>query len=158
MGANLRTGVVGAGFAGLYTVFFLRKAFPQGIDITLFDKNNYFLYTPVLHEMATGTVDARHTVIPIRKVVDPVEVHIRCEEVTLVRLEEKVVESPSGAFKFDHLVLAPGSEANFYCFPNLRENSITFKSIEDAIRLRNSVTGALEKATLHPMYLESRLS
>jgi NADH dehydrogenase len=148
MGANLRIGVVGAGFAGLYTVFFLRKFFPQGIDITLFDKNNYFLYTPVLHEMATGTVDARHVVIPIRKVVDPRDVHIRCEEVTLVQLEEKVVESPSGAFKFDYLVLAPGSEANFYCFPNLRENSITFKSIEDAIRLRNSLTGALEKATL----------
>jgi NADH dehydrogenase len=148
MGTNLRIGVVGAGFAGLYTVFFLRKFFPQGIDITLFDKNNYFLYTPVLHEMATGTVDARHVVIPIRKVVDPGEVTIRCEEVTLVRLEEKVVESPSGAFKFDHLVLALGREANFYCFPNLRENSITFKSIEDAIRLRNSLTGALEKATL----------
>jgi len=77
MASNSRIGVVGAGFAGLYTVFFLRKFFPQGIDITLFDKNNYFLYTPVLHEMATGTVDARHVVIPIRKVVDPREVHIR---------------------------------------------------------------------------------
>ena len=71
MGADLRIGIVGGGFAGLYTVFFLRKFFPQGIDITLFDKNNYFLYSPVLHEMATGTVNARHLVIPIRKVVDP---------------------------------------------------------------------------------------
>jgi NADH dehydrogenase len=148
MGENLRVGVVGAGFAGLYTVFLLRKFFPQGIEITLFDKNNYFLYTPVLHEMATGTVNARHVVIPIRKVVDSRKVHIRCEEVTLVQLQEKIVESASGRFKFDHLVLAPGSEPNFYCFPNLRENSITFKSVEDAIRLRNSLTGALEKAAL----------
>ncbi len=148
MGSNLSIGIVGGGFAGLYTVFFLRKFFPQEIDLTLFDKNNYFLYTPVLHEMATGTVNARHVVIPIRKVVDPGEVHIRCEEVTRVDLEKRVVESFSGGFKFDHLVLAPGSEPNFYSFPNLRENSITFKSIEDAIRLRNSLTGVLEKAAL----------
>lgn len=148
MVSNLRIGILGGGFAGLYALFYLRKFFPQDIDITLFDKNNYFLYTPVLHEMATGTVNARHVVIPIRKVVDPRYVHIRCEKVTLVELEKKVVESPSGAFKFDHLVLAQGSEPNFYCFPNLQENSITFKTIEDAIRLRNSLTGVLEKAAL----------
>jgi NADH dehydrogenase len=148
MVSNLRIGILGGGFGGLYTLFFLRKFFPQGIDVTLFDKNNYFLYTPVLHEMATGTVNARHVVIPIRKVVDPRDVHIRCEEVTRVDLEKRVVESHYGAFKFDHLVLAPGSEPNFYCFPNLQENSITFKSIEDAIRLRNSLTGVLEKAAL----------
>ena len=148
MVSNLRISIVGGGFAGLYTVFFLRKFFSQGIDITLFDKNNYFLYTPVLHEMATGTVNARHVVIPIRKVVDPREVHIRCEEVTLLDLSKKRVETPSGEFKFNYLVLAPGSEANFYCFQNLEKNSITFKSIEDAIRLRNSLIGVLEKAAL----------
>jgi len=53
MASNLRIGTVGGGFAGLYTVFFLRRIFDEGIDIALFDKNNYFLYTPVLHEMAT---------------------------------------------------------------------------------------------------------
>jgi NADH dehydrogenase len=98
--------------------------------------------------MATGTVNARHVVIPIRKVVNPRKVHIRCEEVTRVDVEKKVVESPSGGFKFDYLVLAQGSEPNFYCFPNLQENSITFKSIEDAIKLRNRLTGMLEKAAL----------
>jgi NADH:ubiquinone reductase (H+-translocating) len=148
MDSNLRIGIVGGGFAGLYTVFSLKKSFGQGPDITLFDKNNYFLYTPVLHEMATGTVNARHVVIPIRKAVDPTGVHIRSEEVNLVKLESRAVETPSGTFEFDHLVLAPGSEPNFYCFPNLRENSITFKTIEDAIRLRNYLTGALEKAVL----------
>ncbi len=146
MASNSRIGIVGGGFAGLYTALFLRRFSPQGIDITLFDKNNYFLYTPVLHEMATGTVNARHVVIPIRKVLDPRKVHIRCEEVTLVRLEERIVETPSGGFQFDHLVLAPGSEPNFYCFRYLQENSITLKSIEDAIRLRDRLMGALEKA------------
>jgi NADH dehydrogenase len=146
--SNVRIGILGGGFAGLYAVFYLRKLFPQGIDITLFDKNNYFLYTPVLHEMATGTVNARHVVIPIRKVVNPREIHIRCEEVTLVDLAKRVVQTPSGGFEFNHLILSPGSEPNFYCFPNLQENSITFKTIEDAIWLRNRLTGALERAVL----------
>jgi NADH dehydrogenase len=98
--------------------------------------------------MATGTVNARHVVIPLRKVVNPRKVRIRCEEVIRVDLERRVVENTSGSFQFDHIVLAPGSEANFYCFPDVQGNSLTFKSIEDAIRLRNSLTGALEKAAL----------
>jgi NADH dehydrogenase len=148
MVSNLRIGILGGGFAGLYTIFYFRKFLPEGIDITLFDKNNYFLYTPVLHEIATGTVNARHVVIPIRKVVNPRDVHIRCEEVTLVDLAKKAVQTPSGGFEFNHLVLSPGSEPNFYCFPNLQKNSIAFKTIEDAIKLRNGLTGVLEKATL----------
>ena len=88
MVSNLRIGILGGGFAGLYAVFYLRKFFPQGHRYHTIDKNNYFLYTPVLHEMATGTVNARHVVIPIRKVVNPRDVHIRCEEVTLVDLEK----------------------------------------------------------------------
>ncbi len=141
-----RIGIVGGGFAGLYTVSFLLRNFRQNINVTIFDKNNYFLYTPVLHEMATGTVNARHVVIPIRKVLDAREVHVRCEEVTRVRLATKTVETLSGPFEFDYLVLAPGSEPNFYCFPHLQENSITFKTVEDAIRLRNRITGTLENA------------
>jgi NADH dehydrogenase len=148
MDSILRIGILGGGFAGLYTVFFLRKIFPKDVEITLFDKKNYFLYTPVLHEMATGTVNARHVVIPIRKAIDPSVVHIRCEEVTAVDLPKKVFETPSGNFEFDHLILAPGSEPNFYCFPDLPEKSITFKTVEDAIRLRNFLTGNLEKGAL----------
>jgi glycine/D-amino acid oxidase-like deaminating enzyme len=113
MASSPRIGILGGGFAGLYTIFSLRRLFPRSLDITLFDKKHHFLNTPVLHETATGTVNARHVVIPIRKVVEPREVHIRREEVTRVDLDRRVVESPSGAFKFDHLVLAPGSEANF---------------------------------------------
>ena len=148
MNSNPRIGILGGGFAGLYTIFFLRKILPNGVDITLFDRKNYFLYTPVLHEMATGTVNARHVAIPIRKAVDPRAVHIRCEEVTAVDLSKMVFETPSGDFEFDHLILAPGSEPNFYCFPDIQENSITFKTIEDAIMLRNVLTGNLEKGAL----------
>ncbi len=148
MARRTKVGVLGGGFAGLYTVLDLKKYGGHGIDITLFDKNNYLLYTPVLHEMATGTVNARHIVIPIREVISPRQVHIRCEEVKRVDLVAKTFETPSGTFGFDYLVIAQGSESNFYAIPGVQENCITFKSIEDAIRLRNRLIGVLEKAVL----------
>lgn len=143
-----RIGIVGGGFGGLYTLFYLRKYLDGRIDISLFDKNNYFLYTPVLHEVATGTVNARHVVIPIRKAINPRQVRVRCEEVTLVNLNEKALETVSGLFKFDFIVLAHGSESNFYSIPGVQENCITFKTIEDAIRLRNTIIGVLERGAL----------
>ena len=143
-----KVGILGGGFGGLYAVFYIKKYLGQSVDVTLFDKNNYLLYTPVLHEMATGTVNARHVVVPIRKVIDPKQIHIRCEEVTKVDLGRKALETSSGTFTFDFLILSPGSETNFYCFPNLRENCITFKTIEDALQLRNRLIDILEKGAL----------
>ncbi len=140
--------IVGAGFGGLYALFYMRKYLSGGIEVTLFDKNNYLLYTPVLHEMATGTVNPRHVVVPIRKVIPSRQVHIRCEEVAKVNLAQRSVETLSGSFHFDFLILAPGSETNFYCFADLRENCLTFKTILDAVLLRNRLIDALEKGAI----------
>ncbi len=140
--------IVGAGFGGLYALFYMREHLSEGIEVTLFDKNNYLLYTPVLHEMATGTVNPRHVVVPIRKVIPSRQVHIRCEEVTKVNFAQRSVETLSGSFHFDFLILAPGSETNFYCFQNLRENCLTFKTIMDAVLLRNRLIDALEKGAM----------
>lgn len=143
-----KVGILGAGFGGLYALFYLERYLTEGIDVTLFDRNNYLLYTPVLHEMATGTVNARHVVVPIRKVLHPGKIHIRCEEVGKVDLARKALETPSGTFLFDFLILSPGSESNFYCFPNLHEYCLTFKTVGDAIRLRNRLVDSLEKGAL----------
>ena len=78
----------------------------------------------------------------------PGRVEIRCEEVTRINLTDKSLGTASGNFTFNHLVIAAGSEANFYGIPGARENSITFKSIHDAIRLRNSIIDCLERASI----------
>ncbi len=140
--------IVGAGFGGLYALFYMTKFLPGRVKVTLFDKTNYLLYTPVLHEMATGTVEARHVVVPVRKVIPPDQVQIRCEEVTKVNLAQKTIETISGSFSFDFLILSPGSETNFYCFPHIRENCLTFKTITDAVLLRNRLIDALERGAM----------
>lgn len=144
---KIKIGILGGGFAGLYCALHLRRRNGRA-EICLFDRNNYFLYTPFLHEVATGTVDSRHIAVPIRKIADPARVQIRCEEVTRISLPEKAFETPSGRFQFDRLVIAAGSEANFYGIPGARENSLKFKTINDAIRLRNTTIDILEKAAI----------
>lgn len=146
---RLKVGIVGAGFAGLYCALHLQKAgAPARVEITLFDRNNFFLYTPFLHEVATGTVDSRHIAVPVRKIARPERVHIRSEEVTRIGLLDKSLTTASGEYRFDAVVIATGSEANFYGIPGARENCITFKSIFDAIRLRNSIIDCLERAAI----------
>lgn len=148
MAGKKKVGVLGGGFAGLFTVFHLARLLENEIEITLFDRNNYFLYTPMLHEVATGSVNARHVVVPIRKIVDPTRVHVRCEEVIAVDLQDRTLQTASNRFVFDFLVLAQGSTANFYDIPGVREHSITFKTIADVIRLRNAIIAVLERAAI----------
>jgi NADH:ubiquinone reductase (H+-translocating) len=147
MKEKITIGILGGGFAGLYCALHLSRKHSRA-EICLFDRNNYFLYTPFLHEVATGTVDSRHIAVPIRKIADPNRVQIRCEEVTRINLPDKAFETSSGKYKFDRLVIAAGSEANFYDIPGARENSLTFKTIYDAIRLRNSIIDILERAAI----------
>jgi len=144
----VKIGVLGGGFGGLYSVFHIQKHLRHQVDITLFDRNNFFLYTPMLHEMSTGTVNPRHIVVPIRKIANPKQVHIRCEEVILVNLAEKSFQTISERFKFDYLVIAHGSTSNFYKLPGVEENGLTFKRIGDATDIRNRIIKALEKGAL----------
>ncbi|MGD0276071.1 MAG: NAD(P)/FAD-dependent oxidoreductase [Syntrophales bacterium] len=148
MDTPIRIGILGGGFGGLYSVFHIQKHLGSQADITLIDRNNYFLYTPMLHEMSTGTVNPRHAVVPIRKIVNPKQVHIRCEEVVLVDLAKKSIQTTSNRFEFDFLIIAHGSTSNFYNLPGVEENGLTFKRIGDATNIRNWIIEVLEKGAL----------
>jgi NADH dehydrogenase len=148
MPANIKIGVLGCGFAGLYTVFHLQKLLKKGAEITLFDRNNYLLYTPMMHETATGSLNARHIVAPVREMLDPWRIKIRCEEVLEVDSSSKAIITLSGTYSFDYLVIAPGSVSNFYGIPGVEERCITFKTITDVVKLRNKIIDIFEKASL----------
>ncbi|HEY9162754.1 MAG TPA: NAD(P)/FAD-dependent oxidoreductase [Desulfomonilia bacterium] len=145
---KIKIGIVGCGFAGLFTVSGLRKKLKDKVDITIFDRNNYLLYTPMMHEVATGSLNARHIVVPLREILDPRKVNIRCEEVLSVDLKDRSINTATGKQLFDYIVVAPGSVSNFYGIPGVEERCITFKNITDVVRLRNEIITVLEKATL----------
>jgi NADH dehydrogenase len=154
MSANNKTRIIilGGGFGGLYTALHLEKTLARDADIevTLINRENFFLFTPMLHEVAASDLDMTHIVNPIRKLLR--RVRFFDGEVTNIDLENKRIAVAHGhehhhhELEYDHLVLALGSITNFYGLPGLAEHALTMKSLGDAIHLRNHMISNLEEA------------
>jgi NADH:ubiquinone reductase (H+-translocating) len=152
--ANTQTRVVilGGGFGGVYTALHLEKHMARGatLDVTLVNRENFFLFTPMLHEVAASDVDMTHIVNPIRKLLRRAKfVHGDVESIDLQA--RRVAVSHSAAhhhhdLEYDHLVIALGAVRNFYNLPGVEECALTMKSLGDAICVRNHLIEHLEQA------------
>ena len=144
--------ILGGGFGGLYAAMELEKrlAGRKDIEITLVNRENFFLFTPMLHEVAAGDLDLATIVNPVRKLLR--RVHFFCGEAHSIDLRRRVVTVSHGAeehghtLPFDHLVIGLGSVPNFHGLPGLAENALTMRSLGDAIDLRNRALACLEEA------------
>ncbi|MGL5830523.1 MAG: NAD(P)/FAD-dependent oxidoreductase, partial [Candidatus Altimarinota bacterium] len=142
--------IIGAGFGGLNTYLRLKKLFRnQRVQITLINKTNYFLFSPLLHEVATGGLGHHNVVEAVRELIAMPEDFQQCE-VKEIDLSGKIVKAKSteGAldFEYDYLVLASGAETNFYGIPGAQEHSLVLKDLRDAILIRNQLISVFEKA------------
>ena len=144
--------ILGSGFGGLYTALELDKTLARdpNIDITLVNRENFFLFTPMLHEVAASDLDITHIVSPVRKLLKRVQIFNG--NVEYIDLESKAVHVSHGEhhhkheLHYDHLVLSLGSITNFYGNKGLEDNALTMKSLGDAIYLRNHMISNLEEA------------
>jgi NADH dehydrogenase len=144
--------ILGGGFGGLYTALEMERTIAQDsqIDVTLVNHDNFFLFTPMLHEVAASDLDMTHIVNPIRKLLKRVQFFQG--DVERIGLEERVVAVSHGSdhhhhqLEYDHLVIGIGNITNFYNLPGLEENALTMKSLGDAIFLRNRLIQNLEEA------------
>ncbi len=144
--------ILGGGFGGMYTAMHLDRtlAHDSDIEVTLVGQDNFFLFTPMLHEVAACDLDITHIVSPVRKLLKRVQFF--CGEVQAIDLEGRRVLVAHGSdnhthwLEYNHLVLALGSVTNFYNLPGLEEHALTMKTLGDAIHLRNRVIATLEEA------------
>src|SRR5262245_59727332 len=144
--------ILGGGFGGLYTAFELERSLARdpAVEITLVNHDNFFLFTPMLHEVAASDLDITHIVNPIRKLLK--RGRFLQGDVERIDLEAKRVELSHGAdhhqheIEYDHLVIGVGNIANYYNLPGLQQNALTMKSLGDAIYLRNRLIQSLEEA------------
>ncbi|HET8667916.1 MAG TPA: FAD-dependent oxidoreductase, partial [Terriglobales bacterium] len=149
---KLRILVLGGGFAGYYALRRLEKRFrhDRGIEITLINRENYMLFTSLLHEVAASDLDAADIVNPLHRLVH--RAGFFSGEARQIDLEHKTVLVSEGSdgeertFGYDYLVIGLGSESNFYDLPGVEQNSITMKCLEDAFFLRNHMINQLEAA------------
>jgi len=151
--AASRVVILGGGFGGLYAALRLQSLLRgrRDVDVTLVNRENFFLFTPMLPQVATSGLDTRHIVATIRRICPRIRFYEA--DVKAVDFANKTVTIVhSGArprtLPYDQLLLALGSVTNFFGIPGLAEHALTMKSLSDAIRLRNHALDMLERAEL----------
>jgi len=148
--------IVGGGFAGVTTAVELAKrcAGTLPVHITLISDRNFFLFTPMLAEAATGAVEARHVVYPIRPLCGAGGIEFGEMSVEAIDLERRRLiahhsRSPlRQEVQYDRLILALGARPNVGIAPGVAEHALTFKAAGDAVRIRNHVIDLFEAAAL----------
>ncbi len=144
--------ILGGGFGGLYTALELEKALKNDSDteITLINRDNYFLFTPMLHEVAASDLDLTNIVSPVRKLLR--KVRFFAGDVKRIDMANRTVTVAHGfdghthELAYDQLVIGVGSSTNFFNLPGLEQHALTMKTLEDAAHLRNRLIALLEEA------------
>jgi NADH dehydrogenase len=144
--------VLGGGFAGLECTRRLESYFGNNpdIEIILVSEDNFLLFTPMLPQVASGMIETRHIIMPIRTLCENAtfyESRIRNIDphgkiVTLMGTSEKRGIS----LHYDYLIIALGSQTNFFGMQDVQQNAYSMKTLTDAIMLRNRVIDMLEQA------------
>ena len=163
--------ILGGGFAGIEVLKRLRKKFKnrEDIEITLVSKDNFLLFTPMLPEVASGMIETRHIVTPVREFCKKAKfyeatvesIDFRNNQVTIIHTignVSKASDWDQHVLKYDYLVIALGSENNFFGLSDVQKHAFTMTSIGDAITLRNHVINMLEQAILEEHNITLRKS
>jgi NADH dehydrogenase len=147
--------IVGGGYVGMYTALRLQKKLrrelaSKRVEVVVVDPRSYMTYQPFLPEAAAGSLEPRHVVVPLRRVLRKCEVLTgRVESVNHARRTARIVPKRGEPYdlSYEVIVLAPGSIARTLPIPGLAELGIGFKQVEEAIALRNQVIDKLDIAT-----------
>jgi NADH dehydrogenase len=142
--------IAGGGFGGSTAARELERLMPrQSARLTLVNDVNFMLYTPFLPEAAAGTLEPRHVITPLREILQrtnlrlgAIDAHDPARRTVRLRTHDGAVED----LPYDQLLLALGSVSRVLPIPGLSEHAVGFKSLADAIWLRNHVVETLEAA------------
>ena len=143
-----RIAIVGAGFAGLQAAFGLERLLRGAgeYEVTLIGEVNYFMFTPLLPQVASSYINPRHIVQPVRDIRGRRKFRFLRERVEAVELDARRLRLANGSFDYDYLVLAPGSSTDYFGIPGARENTLDYKSLEDGVTLRERILDLCEHA------------
>ena len=138
--------IVGAGFGGLRAVRALRKA---PVDVVLVDRHNYHLFQPLLYQVATAGLEPEEIARPVRAILRrQSNAEFRMTEVTGLDVGGKRIVTTDGPIAYDYLILALGGQTNYFGLESVPRHGFGLKDIPEAIRIRNQVLHAFERAVL----------
>ncbi|TPQ21117.1 NAD(P)/FAD-dependent oxidoreductase [Streptomyces sporangiiformans] len=152
--------IVGGGYVGMYTALRLQRKLKQelkrgDVEIVVVTPDPYMTYQPFLPEAAAGNISPRHVVVPLRRVLDQCKIVIGEAQsidhakrvATLTTLATQEEGAAAEQISYDELVLAPGSVSRVLPIPGLADHGIGFKTVEEAIGLRNHVIEQMDIAS-----------
>jgi NADH dehydrogenase len=136
--------VAGAGFGGLRLVRSLEN---KGFQVVLIDRNNYHQFQPLYYQVATSGLEPSSIAFPLRKLFQGIsDFHFRMANLERIDAEKQILYTDLGTLDYDILILAMGASTNFFGNKDLEKNSLSMKSISEAIRMRNILLENYEKA------------
>ncbi len=140
--------ILGAGFGGLQAAIELERELggDPDVEILLVNEHNYFLFTPLLPQIASSYINPRHIVQPVRDIRGGRRFHFRRDSLQAIDIAARRVHLSGGALDYDTLVVAIGSQTAYFDIPGAREHTMDFKSLEDAVVLREHVIDLCEHA------------
>ncbi len=140
--------VVGAGFGGLWAA---RNLAGSGLDVTLVDKRNYHTFLPLLYQVAAAELEEGEVAHPVRAAFRAMpDVRFVLGEATGLDFERRVLTTDVAELPYDALILALGSQTNFFGVPGAQEHCFTLKALEEGVGLRNQIMTMFEQASLEP--------
>ncbi|HXP53197.1 MAG TPA: FAD-dependent oxidoreductase, partial [Bacteroidia bacterium] len=167
----IRIVILGSGFAAIEVLKKLQNEFStnNNIEIILVSRDNFILFTPMLPEVASGMIETRNIVTPVRAFCKKAKfyqakvksIDLNGEKLIMTHVIGRQSQPngwPEHILKYDYLVIALGSENNFFKMYDVQKYSFTMKSIDDAITLRNHIINVLEQASLEEDDVELRKS
>ena len=143
--------ILGGGYAGIYTALGLQRAARRGkIELCMVSRENFFLFQPMLAEVVSGSIEPPHIINPIRRLLKHTTFYQAEIQAIDVAARCVIISHPGRAdyrsIPYDHLVIALGSSTDLSALPGVAEHAFPFKTLGDALFLRNHLIGMLEMA------------
>ncbi len=146
--------IVGGGYAGFYTAWKLEKHLRKGeADVTIVDPLPYMTYQPFLPEVAAGSIEARHSVVALRRHLK--KTTVVAAKVTGINHAGKVatitpIAGEPYEFEYDQIVVTAGAVSRTFPIPGIADNAIGLKTIEEAVAIRDRLMSNFDKASTLP--------
>lgn len=140
--------ILGAGFGGLATAAKLTSRYGGQVRITLLDRHNYHLFTPMLYQAATCGIVPYDAAIPVRQWTGRQGIRFRQGTVRGIDLNNRIVQLDNGELSYDFLVIAIGGTTNFFGNQSAAKHALPMKTLEDGIVIRNHIIDTLERAAV----------
>lgn len=137
--------IVGAGFAGLFAA---KEFFGTSVNVTIIDRNNYHTFNPLLYQVGAAEIEPDQIAYPVRSFIRKrTNIDFLMASVENIKFRKNIVVTDRGEVEYDYLILAPGSTTSYFGIKGADKNTVSLKTLNDALWLRNHILAMFEKAS-----------